>query len=71
MGVKSTVGITKENAIAYIMKKVCTANYEQLALMMEMLYGDELMFNYTVCDSEEESYCPYKFSDVREFHDHL
>lgn len=63
MGVKSTIYISKTHALEYIDKAVTKASDEQLSDIMEILYGDELLYNYIV-DEDEDT-----FSQIRSSHD--
>ena len=54
MGAKSTLNISRETAMLYINKRLLTATDQELADMMETLYGDRLLYNYRIDSYNEE-----------------
>lgn len=61
MGVKTTLDITRENAIRQILSEIMNCSNEQLAQMLEYLPSNEL-YNFTVSE-RGTTFCSCIYSD--------
>lgn len=54
MGWKSTLEITREDALSEIMRHILKSDDEQIADILETLVGDKLGYNFTIIHEYDE-----------------
>lgn len=67
MGIKSTVDITREEAIETIVDRVHYATNDQIASALEALVGDDLLANYRIVNPQAPCHPQYAFPNMAQY----